>query len=309
LHLIISVDYEVFGNGKGDVKKHMVEPADRMMNIAERNNAKISFMAEVMEYMVYKKYQRKVRNDLGYYAHELIENQMRGAVSRGHDVELHIHPQFWKTEYRGKRVVPVDRNPLKMSYDEMYSMIKDGLEGMKDMVNRETYAMRLSNMPWQEAPENAAKAMEKLNIHVHSLALSTQNKEPYWKIGKNVFEIPIYAIPVKKKEYFSLRRLYALSKLYLHDRAGLSSLPDSKDRYISKFDISKLNYRQMVKHMDMAAERSEKDIPIVLIGHTKDFRNERDFDRFLKYASDRYVKCGKAKFSTFQDFVKEVILR
>ena len=34
--VIFSIDYEVFGNGTGDVRQHVVDPTERMTRIAER---------------------------------------------------------------------------------------------------------------------------------------------------------------------------------------------------------------------------------------------------------------------------------
>ena len=34
--LLLTLDYEIFGNGSGDVRQHMVEPTERMARICER---------------------------------------------------------------------------------------------------------------------------------------------------------------------------------------------------------------------------------------------------------------------------------
>ena len=35
-YLVLTNDYEIFGNGSGDVRQHVTEPTERMCRIAER---------------------------------------------------------------------------------------------------------------------------------------------------------------------------------------------------------------------------------------------------------------------------------
>ncbi len=312
LHLIISVDYEIFGNGKGNPKRHMIKPAYRMMEIAEKHGAKMTFMAEVMEYLVYSRYEREAERDFGYSPAGLIEKQMREAISRGHDVQMHIHPQFWKAEYSHRRIIPVPgRDPRYMNEKESLEMMKDGMAGMERMLDgRSPSALRLSNMPWVEAPENTVSAMEKLGIGIHSLATSSSrgNRAPgYWKLGDKVLEVPIFSVPAQGLSYFSPRRMFALSYLFLH-----TGFPSGKSRgsavaqggeRSSKLDMCKLSRRSMISHVNLMKKYADgrDPVPIVMIGHTKDFFNSSNFGKFLGDFRDEYVSTGRGVFSTFTE--------
>ena len=48
--LILSLDYEIFGNGAGDVIRDVIEPTQRMLRICDRHGAKMTIMFEVGEY-------------------------------------------------------------------------------------------------------------------------------------------------------------------------------------------------------------------------------------------------------------------
>ena len=93
--LLLTLDYELYGDGSGDVFKHIVEPTEKILAIAERYNAKITVFFEVVEYWQLKQEWEK-GNRMGYDRNpvEAMEKQVLDMISRGHDVQLHIHPQW-----------------------------------------------------------------------------------------------------------------------------------------------------------------------------------------------------------------------
>lgn len=48
--LLFTLDYELYGNGSGDVFKHIIEPTDKILGIVEKYNAKLTIFFEVIEY-------------------------------------------------------------------------------------------------------------------------------------------------------------------------------------------------------------------------------------------------------------------
>lgn len=103
IKIIISGDYEVFGNGTGDVMNCMIKPTNDILNICDRHGVKYTIFAEMCEYWAFKKYSKDLKNDLGYMPHIEIENQLHDAIKRGHDVQLHLHPQWIGAEYKNKK--------------------------------------------------------------------------------------------------------------------------------------------------------------------------------------------------------------
>lgn len=101
VYLILSVDYEIFGNGSGDVVACMINPTSEILNICERYGAKLTIFFEVCEYWAFKEAQKAGKLEhLDYCPATEMEWQAIDAVQRGHDVQLHIHPQWlnWKCE-------------------------------------------------------------------------------------------------------------------------------------------------------------------------------------------------------------------
>lgn len=101
--IILTLDYELFGNGKGDVFRHIVEPTNHIMKVAKRHNAQLTFFFEVVEYWRMKEEWER-GNHMGYTDNPIsaMEKQILEAVREGHDVQLHIHPQWVKAEWTDK---------------------------------------------------------------------------------------------------------------------------------------------------------------------------------------------------------------
>jgi len=102
IELIISIDYELFGNGSGDVRRDVVEPTARLLTICDRYGAKLTIMFEIGQYWAMKDIDELLRRDLGYSPADAMETQIQHAVRSGHDVQLHLHPQWIGAEYRGR---------------------------------------------------------------------------------------------------------------------------------------------------------------------------------------------------------------
>lgn len=97
LKVLFTLDYEIHGNGEGDPHALMVEPTERMMRQFEQFGAKLTILADIGEILRFKRYADETgRDDFHYQA---IAEQLRTAVQRGHDVQLHIHASYFNARY------------------------------------------------------------------------------------------------------------------------------------------------------------------------------------------------------------------
>jgi len=92
LGFIFTDDWELFGNGSGNIEERQIVPAYRFMDISEKYGAKYTFMAEVCQYLSFKK-KAKEFPELEKGAKQW-EKVLQDAIRRGHDVQLHLHPQW-----------------------------------------------------------------------------------------------------------------------------------------------------------------------------------------------------------------------
>lgn len=98
--LLFTLDYEIHGNGDGNPWDLMVEPTGRLMDLLEEYGRKVTIMADIAEILAFKRYYAETGSD-DFYVND-IESQLKDAVCRGHDVQLHIHSSWFKAKWDGK---------------------------------------------------------------------------------------------------------------------------------------------------------------------------------------------------------------
>ncbi|MCK4852460.1 MAG: hypothetical protein KAS86_05020 [Candidatus Omnitrophica bacterium] len=334
LHIIISLDYEIFGRGAGDVKRHMIMPTERILNICEKHNAPLTIMFEACEYLKFEEFDDELLAWLGYSPAELIRGQVRNALRNGHDVQLHIHPQWIDAGFKaGKWDLNVPGRAINDLPEEMiHETLKKGKEKIvsiaKDIApHYKCNTVRFTGSRWIEAPPGTHAALEKSGIKAHSLAdyCPDENRKGYWPLGSKgkVWEVPIYSVELPKYRMFALTRIVPALYRYSVDRspdfrkkaraAAVSSGHGFlaglfRDTYKQKWDFCKQSAAEMVEFLEAGLRRYDhrnNEVPLVMIGHSKDFLSDREFERFLRITAKRYLPSGDVKFSTFQGFVEE----
>ena len=95
------LDHEIHGNGDGCPHELMVEPTRRLMDQFDRHGAKLTIMADVAAILKFKEYQEQTGRDDFHY--DAIAEQLRDAVRRGHDVQLHLHASYFNAKHEGGR--------------------------------------------------------------------------------------------------------------------------------------------------------------------------------------------------------------
>ena len=100
MDLALTLDYELFGNGSGDVFSDIINPTYEILSLCNKYNAKITIFFEVIEYLKLKE-EWNNGNKMGYEENPAIamESQIKEALTLGHDVQLHIHPQWLNAKY------------------------------------------------------------------------------------------------------------------------------------------------------------------------------------------------------------------
>jgi hypothetical protein len=223
--LILTADYEVWGNGDGCVENCVIEPSKRMMEIAERHGARITFFLDVCEYWAFE----KVESDGGfrdnYKPATLIREQLIDAVRRGHDVQLHLHPQWlnykmltndtWELDFRYWRLPEVQKYH-DTSWD-VQSLIKAGVTTLNDLfkpVKEDYKVIAFRAGAWCIQPEiEVLKALKNEGIIIDSTVapgisnsiapnqydFSKIKMKPAWQLGDMLHETGksgVYEIPI-----------------------------------------------------------------------------------------------------------------
>jgi hypothetical protein len=368
IELILSLDYEIFGNGAGDVMRDIIEPTDRLLDICDSHGAKLTIMFEAAEYWAFKQMEEKL--DLGYSPAKAMETQARDAISRGHDVQLHLHPQWIGAELDNRiwRVrtdqwcianLPhgLGDNADEYSIAGALSKGKRTLESMLRPVRPayECTAFRAGGFHIQPS-WRVISAMKAVGLWIDSSVVkglyvrssewpcdfrTAVSNYGYWWTTKDdlcrsgpeqehILELPVY----------SKMRLYAAnlrwSKLHtelkrrklesryagtIRQAGGIRSTHKLSEVLLKMVsvqpvlvDFCKLNARSMAKAIEEIVQtntftdgQTEQDVPVVLIGHSKDFWNDEQLGSFLSAMKSLYLYKGKIKFCTFSDAADELV--
>ncbi len=163
LNAIFTLDYEIHGNGEGNPAELMIEPTYRLMDCLEDYGAKLTIMADVAEILRFKEYWEQTgRDDFHYQA---IADQLRQAIERGHDVQLHLHASYFKATFNGSRWeqnwseynfagLPLDR------LNEIIRIGKDYLEILLKPVRPEYECVAFRAANWAVSPSlNVVRAL------------------------------------------------------------------------------------------------------------------------------------------------------
>ena len=92
--VVLSVDYEIFGNGSGDVLQHVVQPADSMARVCHEHGVPLTVFFEAEEYHSIVEYRRPLTQAMGYDPAQKIARQVADLAAQGHDFQLHLHPEW-----------------------------------------------------------------------------------------------------------------------------------------------------------------------------------------------------------------------
>lgn len=241
---VLSLDYELYGNGSGDVFQHIIDPTDRLLDIARRYGAHFTIFFEVVEYWKLKEEWEK-GNKMGYKKNPItaMEFQLQKAYQEGHDIQLHLHPQWVDAVWHDKHweVNCDDWKLSKYDKDGQYSLVnllRNGKRSIERIVqsvssNYQCIALRAGGYNAQPS-ERIIEAMHEAGIFVDSsiypggkengaLSCYDYSNVPidlgFWNVGHDLetigttdlMEFPIVAFPIARwKKYVSLERLKSL---------------------------------------------------------------------------------------------------
>lgn len=125
IHLAFVDDWELSGNGSGCPRELQFRPMRELASLYNAYGIRGSFNAEVMQQLTFRKFEHDYP-ELKNLADEW-DASVRETYSQGHDVQLHIHPQWQDAEYEdGKWRLTADWSILNYEQDVAYQMMSAG---------------------------------------------------------------------------------------------------------------------------------------------------------------------------------------
>ena len=133
IYLAFVDDWELSGNGSGDVRELQVRPMRELVRIYNRHGIRGSFNAEVMQQLTFRKFESE-HTELKSLADEW-DATLRETFKQGHDVQLHIHPQWKNAQYEhGEWRLTSDWSILNYEPAEAYEMMSAGKEYLENLL-------------------------------------------------------------------------------------------------------------------------------------------------------------------------------
>lgn len=172
---ILSLDYEIFGNGTGDIFQNLIEPMEELFAIAENRGFKYSIFFEAIEFLRIKR-EYASGNHQGYHSDPVkaVEEQIVKLHRAGHDIQLHIHPQWAEAKWRDGAWELQNNWSLGQygSDEELYELVKEGkdyLESLLRSVDPEYKCIAIRAGGYCLQPSHrVSNVMKKLGLFVDS---------------------------------------------------------------------------------------------------------------------------------------------
>lgn len=131
--LALTDDWELRGNGSGDMAQIQFYPMRELVRIFDKHGVRSTFNVEVMQQLTFRKLQHQYE-ELQPLA-DAWDEHVREAFRRGQDIQLHIHPQWSKAQYKdGKWLLSGDWSLPNYDPDTAYSMLAAGKEYLEDLL-------------------------------------------------------------------------------------------------------------------------------------------------------------------------------
>jgi len=342
-HLILTVDYEVFGNGQGCLKHFVVKPASRLLRLAEQFDAPVTLFVEVAELIA-------MERELGQEAVRDVRAQLKGAVIAGHDVQLHLHPQWdgatrrddgnWDLDFDRWRIGDLPEGDI----DQLISTGKGWLDDVAFANVPERSCMAFRAGSWCIQPSNAVvRSLSRHGFTVESTVVPGMRRAskgewsdfrsapdlPFWRVDGDVCEARasgLWEVPIVSARVGRLQQLAAEyqarntgnSRFAPNCRGSYSIRPagtldrvDANFRKLLDLGLAKLDFSTMPTQTLVAITTDwtrrfsdpERPTPIVAIAHTKNWT-----DRSMSHLTDylAWARDTGIQFSTYSQWLSQL---
>jgi hypothetical protein len=133
IHLALTHDWELRGDGSGDIEKIQFAPLRRLLEIYAKFDARTTFLPDVMQQLRFRRLEAR-HPELKSLADSWDEH-LREAFGQGHDIQLHLHPQWLHAQYEdGRWRLNGDWSILNYDRDEARAMIAEGKEYLERLL-------------------------------------------------------------------------------------------------------------------------------------------------------------------------------
>ena len=133
IYLSLTDDWELRGNGAGEIEELQFRPMRELARIYNRHNVRSTFNAEVMQQLTFRKFESEfpeLRAAADRWDEHILE-----AYRQGHDVQLHLHTQWTKAAYDGRWwKLSGDWSILNYDEERAFELLRAGKEYLENLL-------------------------------------------------------------------------------------------------------------------------------------------------------------------------------
>lgn len=137
IYLALTHDWELRGDGSGDIEEIQFAPMRRLLEVYQRFGARTTFMPDVMQQVSFRNLERD-HPELKAAADSWDEHALE-AYRQGHDLQLHLHSQWSDAKYEsGRWSLRGEWSLLKYDREQTTNMLAESklyLENLLQQVN------------------------------------------------------------------------------------------------------------------------------------------------------------------------------
>jgi hypothetical protein len=316
IECIFTIDYEIYGNGEGSLRDLVYEPAERLMAIFRKRNARFVSFVEVAELEMIEA--KGTDPDI-----DRVKQQIRDFYGEGFEIGLHLHPQWYNTRYEnGKWLLNYSEyNLCTLSRERIIEIVDRSIAYLRKLLgvaDFTPFSFRAGN--WLLQPtNNVASVLAERGIKIDSSVfkggLQHQHKMDYRRALRNgyywrfqddanvrdlrgvLLELPIYTQMVPTWKMLTTKRIgmqrVSSSAAQIGKKRLYRLLDFLRFRYPLKFDFCRMTLSELIGLLEPIIRKDQEDPalfrPIVAIGHTKDMVDFETVEAFLSYLGEKRI--------------------
>lgn len=144
MNIFITLDYELFlGIETGTPENCLVRPMEELCKVADKHSFKYVIFVDAA-YLLRMK-QLKDNHPQLEKDYQLVSNHVRILAGQGHDIQLHFHPQWLKSDYddaKGWQLKPFPYKLSDLEEKEAFTLFHDAKVLLDKIIGHQTTAFR-----------------------------------------------------------------------------------------------------------------------------------------------------------------------
>ncbi len=133
IYLALTHDWELRGDGSGDIEQIQFAPLQKLLAIYRKHDARTTFLPDVMQQIRFRELE-ETHPELKSLADKWDEHVCE-AFRAGHDIQLHLHPQWRDAQYQnGRWHLNGDWSILNYERDTAQAMLAAGKNYLESLL-------------------------------------------------------------------------------------------------------------------------------------------------------------------------------